>query len=105
MIFLGREISEQRNYSDDTARIIDLEVKRLVDCAHERARTILKQNLDVLDALATKLLEVETIGGEEMRQILSMVRRFEPRGNGHVTTLPTPQTTVVVAPGMSPTDL
>jgi cell division protease FtsH len=105
MVFLGREISEQRNYSDETARIIDMEVKRLVDLAPDRARTVLKQNIDVLHALADKLLEVETIGGAELRHIMSMVRRFEPRSNGHTTPPPSPQTTIVVAPGPSATEL
>ncbi|HEY0737625.1 MAG TPA: ATP-dependent zinc metalloprotease FtsH [Herpetosiphonaceae bacterium] len=105
MIFLGREISEQRNYSEETAKQIDAEVKRLVDVAHERARIVLENNVDVLHDLSNKLLEVETMGGEELREILSRVRRYDPSGNGHVTPTPSPQNSVVVAPGSTATEL
>ncbi|MBV9791491.1 MAG: ATP-dependent zinc metalloprotease FtsH [Chloroflexi bacterium] len=105
MIFLGREISEQRNYSEETARQIDAEVKRMVDIAHERARIVLENNVDVLHDLSNKLLEVETMGGEELREILSRVRRYDPSGNGHATPTPSPQASVVVAPGSTATEL
>jgi len=105
MIFLGREISEQRNYSEETAKQIDAEVKRLVDVAHERARIVLENNVDVLHDLSNKLLEVETMGGEELREILSRVRRYDPSGNGHATPTPSPQNSVVVAPGSTATEL
>ena len=85
MIFLGREISEQRNYSEDTARVIDAEVKRLVDEAHMRARYILETNSDVLHDMARKLIEVETLDGEDLRDILSRVKRFDPSSNGYAS--------------------
>jgi cell division protease FtsH len=99
MVFLGREISEQRNYSEETAREIDAEVKRLVEVAHERARLILENNLELLHELADRLLEIETIGGEELRSILSRVKRFDPSGNGHAQQAISPDTSVIVAPG------
>jgi cell division protease FtsH len=100
MIFLGREISEQRNYSEETAREIDAEVKRLVETAHVRARRILEQNIDVLHQMADKLLEVETLGGEELRELLIRVRPFMVDGNGHVNSpTPSPQIPIVVGPG------
>ncbi len=83
MIFLGREISEQRNYSEETARTIDEEVKRFVDIAHNRAVAILRANMDVLHDMAKKLIEVETLDGEELRDILGRVRRFDISSNGH----------------------
>jgi cell division protease FtsH len=98
MVFLGREISEQRNYSDETARIIDEEVKRLVDTALERARIVLRDNQDVLHELSEKLLEVETLGGEEMRAILGKVRMYQIGSNGHTPTPPS-DSSVIVAPG------
>jgi len=105
MIFLGREISEQRNYSEDTARQIDAEVKRLVDTAHQRALEILQQNMDVLHEMSEKLLEVETLGGEELRELVAKVRRYQTNTNGHSTEVPSPQTSLVVAPGSSATEL
>ena len=85
MIFLGREISEQRNYSEETARQIDAEVKRLVDQAHSRATLILQNNMDLLHEMAKKLIEVETLDGEELRDVLNRVHRYETLTNGQST--------------------
>lgn len=69
LIFLGREISEQRDYSEAVAEQIDREVRRLVSEAHEKARAILSEYRDKLDAVAQKLLEVETLTKEEFEAI------------------------------------
>jgi cell division protease FtsH len=65
MIFLGREIAEERDYSEHVAEMIDEEVQRLVHSQYERATEILTQHRDKLDELADKLLEVETMGRNE----------------------------------------
>jgi cell division protease FtsH len=69
LIFLGREISEQRDYSEAVAVQIDAEVRRLVDEAYVTARAILKQYREQLDAVAKKLLEAETLTREEFEAI------------------------------------
>lgn len=69
MIFLGREISEQRDYSESVAEQIDKEVRNMVSNAHDRARQILVDYRDMLDAVATRLLERETISREEFEEI------------------------------------
>jgi cell division protease FtsH len=69
LIFLGREISEQRDYSEAVAEQIDQEVRRLVNEAYNRSRQILLEYRDKLDAVAQRLLEVETIGREEFESI------------------------------------
>jgi len=69
LIFLGREISEQRDYSESVAVEIDKEVRRLVNDAYEKAKSILVQYRDRLDAVATRLLEVETISRDEFEKI------------------------------------
>jgi len=69
LIFLGREISEQRDYSEAVAEQIDDEVRRLVNDAHERAKSILLQYRDRLDAVAQRLLEMETITREEFESL------------------------------------
>jgi len=69
LIFLGREISEQRDYSEAVAEQIDNEVRRIVHEAHERARDVLNEYRDRLDAVAQRLLEVETISREEFEGI------------------------------------
>ncbi len=68
MVFLGREISEQRNYSEEVAVKIDQEVKRLVDEAYERATQLLTAHMAQLTGIAELLVEQETIEGEELER-------------------------------------
>ncbi len=69
LIFLGREISEQRDYSEAVAETIDHEVRTLVYESHQKARDILKQYRDRLEAVAQRLLEVETLSRDEFESI------------------------------------
>jgi cell division protease FtsH len=70
-IFLGREFARQQDYSEDTAVMIDAEVKRIVlDCA-SRARTVLEEQIAKLHGLAKALLEHESLDGEEIAKVLS----------------------------------
>lgn len=69
LIFLGREISEQRDYSESVAEEIDSEVRRLVGESYEKAKAILTEYRERLDAVAARLLEVETISREEFESI------------------------------------
>ncbi|MGC8786436.1 MAG: ATP-dependent zinc metalloprotease FtsH [Anaerolineae bacterium] len=71
LIFLGREIAEQRDYSEEVARQIDAEVKRIIETAYQRAMNILKEHRDKLEALAKRLIEVETIEGAELQALLA----------------------------------
>jgi cell division protease FtsH len=72
-IFLGREIAQHRDYSEDTAIRIDKEVKDLVESAYDTARTLLSNNLQVLHDMAKALLERETIVQEDIRNIIEAV--------------------------------
>ncbi|MGH2615385.1 MAG: ATP-dependent zinc metalloprotease FtsH [Thermomicrobiales bacterium] len=74
LIFLGREINEQRNYSDEVAYQIDQEIQELIDGAHERARIIVETHADKLQAIAELLLEKETIEGEELEALFETPR-------------------------------
>lgn len=69
LIFLGREISEQRDYSEAVAEQIDHEVRKLVDESYKLALEILNKYRTELDAVAAKLLEVETLTREEFEKI------------------------------------
>ncbi len=69
-IFLGRSITRSRNVSEDTAELIDSEVRRLVEESEAKARRILTENLDELHALTTALLEYETLSGDEVDKVL-----------------------------------
>ena len=69
LIFLGREISEQRDYSEAVAQQIDKEVRKLIDEAFTQAQKLLKKYQAELDAVANRLLEVETLAREEFEKI------------------------------------
>ncbi len=69
LIFLGREISEQRDYSEAVAEQIDKEVRLLVNEAYSKAKGILTQYRDILDAIAHRLLEVETLSRDDFEAL------------------------------------
>jgi cell division protease FtsH len=72
-IFLGRDISQRRGVSEHMARLVDEEVKRLVDTAHGRARDVLEEHRDLLEVFAQALLERETLD----REAIEMLERGE----------------------------
>jgi cell division protease FtsH len=74
LVFLGREISEQRNYSDEVAYQIDQEIRQLVDTAHQRALDVLTQNFDKLESIAQLLIREETIEGDELEALFDSPR-------------------------------
>ena len=69
LVFLGREISEQRDYSDGVAQTIDEEVKSLIDTAYKAAQTVLTEHRDKLTKLSQHLIEHETIEGDELNSL------------------------------------
>jgi cell division protease FtsH len=69
-IFLGREIAQHRDFSEETARQIDLEVRRLIDEAYQSAHGILEANQDAMHRISAALLERETIDAEEVRLLI-----------------------------------
>ena len=73
LVFLGREISEQRDYSEEVAVQIDREMKSLVDRAYDRAKAVLQSKRDRLDAIADLLIEKETLEATELEAIVGAV--------------------------------
>jgi cell division protease FtsH len=71
LVFLGREIGEQRNYSDEVAKTIDEEVRAIIDKAYERATEVLTTHRDKLVALAEKLVAEETVDSEGFEALFS----------------------------------
>jgi len=69
-IFLGREIAQHRDFSEETARQIDLEVRRLIDEAYQSAHAIIESNKDPMHRIAAALLERETIDAEEVKMLI-----------------------------------
>jgi cell division protease FtsH len=71
MIFLGREISEHRNYSDEVAEAIDREVQGIVRKAHNRTREIVTTYRDKLNLIAERLMEVETLDQTAFKSLMA----------------------------------
>ncbi|MFH8369095.1 ATP-dependent zinc metalloprotease FtsH [Streptomyces sp. NPDC018031] len=71
--FLGREMAHQRDYSEEVAALVDEEVKKLIEAAHNEAWEILVENRDVLDNLVLALLEKETLNKEEIAEIFAPI--------------------------------
>ena len=83
-IFLGRQITRQRNFSEDTAITIDDEVKKIVNACMKRAEKILTENVDILHRLAASLLEREILDAAEIDAVIrgEELPPLEKRGNG-----------------------
>jgi cell division protease FtsH len=73
-IFLGREIAQHRDYSEETAKKIDEEINRLIKNSYDRAKQVLKENLDILHRLSELLLEKETVLGKELDELILSMR-------------------------------
>ena len=76
-IFLGRQITRQEHISEETAKKVDMEVKRLVNEGYEKAKKILTAKIEDLHKLAKALLVYETLSGEEIKDLLE--KNLEPK--------------------------
>jgi len=92
LIFLGRQIQEERNYSEDVAKVIDSEVHDIVDRARQRAYEVLTQNREKLDLVVNKLIEQETLESDEFNKL------FEEGDQGMPVAAATPDQTPPGAP-------
>ena len=70
-VFLGHSVSQQQNMSEDTARLIDQEVRAIIEVAENKARQVLQERIDELHTLTNGLLEYETLSGDEVRDLLA----------------------------------
>jgi cell division protease FtsH len=69
-VFLGHSVTQTKNVSEETARVIDAEIRGIIDAAYARATQILTEHMDELHLLAKGLLEHETLSGDEIRQVI-----------------------------------
>jgi len=89
MIFLGRDIAEQRNYSDEVAKQIDEEVRAIIDRAYERAHDVLTTNRERLDRLAAKLVAEETVDSPDFEALFSdLPPKTDVRTHGSIIVAP-----------------
>ena len=78
LIFLGRQIQEEKNYSEETSKLIDSEVHEIVDRARRRAYELLTQYRGLLDAVVTKLIEQETLSSDEFNNLVDEQLGLKP---------------------------
>ena len=97
-VFMGRDMGQSRDYSEEVAAIIDDEVRKFIDVAHHEAYEILEMNRDVLDALVVELLDKETLGREEIARIFEPLNRRAHRAawTGSARRTPSDRPPVVV---------
>jgi cell division protease FtsH len=93
-IFLGREIAQHQDYSEDTAVMIDREVRALVQAAHDKAKAILLERKDALLKMADELLTREVLDGDQVRRIVA----GEPAGGSMLAEAPSSTVVVEEAP-------
>jgi cell division protease FtsH len=99
-LFLGREIQHRREVSEQTAQLVDAEVKRVITRAYDRAKEVLSENLDLLHTLASALLERETLSAEDIKMI-SRGEALPPRTSGIPPAPPVP-VPVIAPPTLEP---
>jgi len=78
-VFLGRDMGHQRDYSEEVAERVDLEVRQLIEQAHDEAWQVLNENRDILDNLAKELIEKETLDHNQLAEIFADVKRLPER--------------------------
>ena len=103
--FMGRDYGHQRDYSENVAAVVDAEIRKLIDTAHQEAYDILEANRTILDEMVLHLLEKETLNKEEIAEIFAKVKSWptRPAWTGSATRIPSSQPPVdiperVVAP-------
>ena len=107
---LGHSVARNQNVSEDTAKIIDAEIKRLTQGGYEEAKRILTEKLEDLHTVAKGLLEYETLSGDEIKGVLKGIppRRDEPEAlapvgpKSSVPLAPRPATPAPIPPGAAP---
>jgi cell division protease FtsH len=79
-VFLGRSVTQHKNVSDETAHVIDAEIRAVIDRNYQRARTILVENMDILHAMSEALLKYETIDVAQIDNLMARREPGEPKG-------------------------
>ncbi len=88
--FMGRDYGHQRDYSESVAAVVDAEIRKLIERAHQEAYDILEANRSILDEMVLQLLEKETLNKEEIAEIFAKVNSWpnRPAWTGSVTRVP-----------------
>jgi len=78
-VFLGRSVTQHKNVADDTARVIDEEIRDVIDRNYQRAETILKENMDILHSMSDALIKYETIDSDQIDQLMERKEVSAPK--------------------------
>jgi cell division protease FtsH len=79
-VFLGRSVTQHKHVSDDTARLIDEQIRTIIETAHDTARALLQANLKQLHSMADALMKYESIDGDQITQIMAGLEPDPPEG-------------------------
>jgi cell division protease FtsH len=99
-LFLGREIQHRREVSEQTAQLVDAEVKRVITNAYDRAKAVLSENIDLLHTMAAALLERETLSAEDIK-IMARGEKLPPLSRGGSSLTP-PAPPAIPSPAHEP---
>ena len=104
--FLGREYGHQRDYSESVAAVIDAEIRKMIENAHQEAFDILVANRETMDAMVVTLLEKETLNKEEIAEIFANVIDWpeRPKWTGSLTRIPSEIPPVAITERIVPAD-
>jgi cell division protease FtsH len=78
-VFIGRDMAQAREYSDEVAHQIDLEIRKILDAAHDEAYKAINLNRKVLDAMAKELMEKETLNPDDIAKLFKSVKKIPKR--------------------------
>lgn len=82
-VFLGKKLVKGREYSEETAHLIDMEIRKFIDEAHEKARELIKTHREGLDKIANELLEREVLTGDEVKEMLNGTKKNKKGSSGN----------------------
>ena len=99
-VFLGRSITRQQHMSEDTAKKVDEEVKKIVDSGYQRAKKILTEKLDDLHKIAKALLTFETLSGEEIKDLI--LKNVQPKRSAGESDKGTEESSALGSLGLKP---
>ncbi len=104
--FMGRDYGHTRDFSESIAAVVDSEIRRLIENAHQEAYDILEQNRTILDEMVVQLLELETLNKEEIAKIFVHVKSWDkrPSWTGSPTRIPSAQPPVPTQAALAPVE-
>ncbi len=105
--FMGRDYGHTRDFSESIAAVVDSEIRRLIETAHQEAYDILEQNRTILDEMVVQLLERETLNKEEIAEIFAKVKTWDkrPKWTGSPTRIPSELPPVPTQPALAPVEV